>query len=123
MYTVLAIIMIVFAILQIILFFKVWGMTNNVKEITKKLECDLEPVDYIRKALLKGDKEKSEDLLTDALAQELIAFAAGYTDKYRSIEDIKEKYIKLFKHIGVYELPIANVNNVDDIKKIMPYFH
>ena len=93
MYTVLAIIMIVFAILQIILFFKVWGMTNNVKEITKKLECDLEPVDYIRKALLKGDKEKSEDLLTDALAQELIAFAAGYTDKYRSIEDIKPKSV------------------------------
>ena len=115
--------MIVFAVLQIILFFKVWGMTNNVKEITKKLECDLEPVDYIRKALLKGDKERAKELLTEALAQEIIAFAAGYRDKYSSIEEIKEKYAIFFKHIGIDELPIADVNNADDIKKIMPYFH
>lgn len=33
MFTFVGIIMIVFGILQIILFFKIWGMTNNVSEI------------------------------------------------------------------------------------------
>lgn len=40
--------MIAFGILQIILFFKIWGMTNNVKRIWKKidsrpLECAFTP--------------------------------------------------------------------------------
>ena len=33
METFMAIVFLVFGILQIILFFKVWGMTNNVKKI------------------------------------------------------------------------------------------
>lgn len=33
-----SIIIIVFAVLQIILFFKVWGMTNDVKDLKNKLE-------------------------------------------------------------------------------------
>ena len=32
------IVIIAFGILQIILFFKVWGMTNNVKRIWKKID-------------------------------------------------------------------------------------
>ena len=36
METILAIIFIVFGILQIILFFKIWGMTNDVREIKNK---------------------------------------------------------------------------------------
>lgn len=124
MYTVLSIILIVFAVLQIILFFKVWAMTNDVKEMAKKMECKFEPVDYIRKALIKGDKDKAVELLTDALAQELIVFAAGENrDKYSSVDEIKEKYINLFKCIGVDRLPIVNIENSDDIKKIMPYFN
>lgn len=123
MYMTLSIIMIVFAILQIILFFKIWGMTNNVKEIARKLECDFEPVDYVRKALLKGNKKKAADLLTDALAQDLVVFAVGYRDKYSSIKEIIEKYTGLFKHIGINELPIQKIENVGDIKNIMPYFN
>ena len=36
--TFISIIFIVFGILQIILFFKMWGMTNNVSRITRLLE-------------------------------------------------------------------------------------
>ena len=35
------VVMIVFGILQIILFFKIWGMTNNVSKIKGKLEENL----------------------------------------------------------------------------------
>ena len=37
METFMAIVFLVFGILQIILFFKIWGMTNNVKKIKNKL--------------------------------------------------------------------------------------
>lgn len=36
MYEFLSIVLIVFGVLQIILFFKMWGMTNNVKKIKEK---------------------------------------------------------------------------------------
>ena len=38
--TVIAIVFLVFGILQIILFFKVWGMTNRVKDILKVVSND-----------------------------------------------------------------------------------
>lgn len=38
MFTFVGIIIIVFGILQIILFFKVWGMTNNVNEMKNMME-------------------------------------------------------------------------------------
>lgn len=41
--TILSIILAVFGILQIILFFKLWGMTNNIKRLTDKFcnkNCD-----------------------------------------------------------------------------------
>lgn len=34
----LSIVLLIFSILQIILFFKIWGMTNNVKNITRRME-------------------------------------------------------------------------------------
>ena len=40
METFMALVFLVFGILQIILFFKVWGMTNNVKKIKDKLSED-----------------------------------------------------------------------------------
>lgn len=52
METFMAIVFLVFGILQIILFFKVWGMTNDVKKIKNKLYEDNFPVEYI---LVKTD--------------------------------------------------------------------
>lgn len=40
METLLAVIFIVFGILQIILFFKIWGMTDNVRAILKKINTN-----------------------------------------------------------------------------------
>lgn len=43
-----SIVIIVFGILQIILFFKIWGMTNDIKEIKNLIEFE------VRKDYLKG---------------------------------------------------------------------
>lgn len=54
MYEVVSIIIIVFGILQIILFFKVWGMTNDVKNVLNVLNSrDYREVKLPNKAKLK----------------------------------------------------------------------
>lgn len=55
MYEVVAIITIVFGILQIILFFKLWGMTNDVKNILNLLNSkDSREMNLPEKAMVKG---------------------------------------------------------------------
>ena len=48
-----SIIFIVFGILQIILFFKMWGMTNNVSRITRLLESKELPNNTLNNAEIK----------------------------------------------------------------------
>ena len=64
---VLALVLLIFGILQIILFFKVWGMTNNVKDILRTLNgsggiesLDLEDLtSYCEKQLSIAKKKKA----------------------------------------------------------------
>ena len=43
--TLISLILVVFAILQIILFFKIWGMTNDIREIRDKyLKSDIKQI-------------------------------------------------------------------------------
>lgn len=49
----LAIIFIVFGILQIVLFFKLWGMTNDIREIKEK---------YLSEGIARETKSKGETL-------------------------------------------------------------
>lgn len=63
-----SIVIIAFGILQIILFFKLWGMTNDVKKI-KQQRDDSEINNLINEAQihsLKGDKEKATQLYKSA---------------------------------------------------------
>ena len=58
--TFISIIFIVFGILQIILFFKMWGMTNNVSRITRLLESKELPNNTLNNA-----ENKTDDILSD----------------------------------------------------------
>ena len=57
------IILFVFGILQIILFFKIWGMTNNIKKIRKHIIGDFEEItDYnYRRLAYSGDTRELKD--------------------------------------------------------------
>lgn len=115
------IITIVVGVLQIVLFFKLWSMTNDVKKLKNKLHADfdIDRTDEIRIALLKGDKEKAIELLTDKLATELVErCSTDYIDP-EGITAIKEKYAKQFAKMGVDKLPIIDVNNRNDINGLM----
>ena len=114
-------IIVVVSVLQIVLFFKIWKMTNDVRKIKKKIDADLEidRTDKIRIALLKGDKQKAIELLTDKLATE---FVRKSNEEYMTPDEIsalKEKYAKEFLKLGVNELPIKDVKEQSDIYSLM----
>ena len=84
------IVMIVFGILQIILFFKIWGMTNNVKRIWKKIDNK----DFLSDACvsyIKGNLEETERLANEAFLQE-VALLSKSSESY---EDWIDNYIKI----------------------------
>nr|DAZ12325.1 MAG TPA: HemY protein N-terminus [Caudoviricetes sp.] len=114
-------IIVVVSVLQIVLFFKIWKMTNDVRKIKKKIDADLEidRTDKIRIALLKGDKQKAIELLTDKLATELVRKSNEEYMTPDEISALKEKYAKEFLKLGVNELPIKDVKEQSDIYSLM----
>lgn len=117
-------IIVVVSVLQIVLFFKIWKMTNDVRKIKKKIDADLEidRTDKIRIALLKGDKQKAIELLTDKLATELVRKSNEEYMTPDEISALKEKYAKEFLKLGVNELPIKDVKEQSDIYSLMRRF-
>ena len=75
-----SIVIIVFGILQIILFFKLWGMTNDVKKIRKSLpnvSSDLSPA---KMEFISGNTDKAKEML-----------------KKEFVLDVYESYMKIVK--------------------------
>ena len=112
------IIMFIGGILEIILFFKIWGMTNNIKKL--KMDHfsesvprnDYEKIAYLRRNLMLGK--------TDTVKQALILnflenIAQNYTNNNASIRPYVENLQKQFDKIGE-ELPvyISRINTFGD---------
>ena len=75
-----SIVIIVFGILQIILFFKLWGMTNDVQKIRKSLpnvSSDLSPA---KMEFIIGNTDKAKEML-----------------KKEFVLDVYESYMKIVK--------------------------
>lgn len=110
-----SIIVIVFAVLQIVLFFKVWGMTNDVKILKDEL-CT--PKTSVSKnwekefALLiaTNQKDKAKILLySEALNSPTFSnIVKAGNDSYRDtcIKELNEKYAIYLKEIGEERLSI-----------------
>lgn len=118
------IIIIIAGVLQIVLFFKVWVMTNDVRKIREKMDADLEidRIDKMQIALLRGDKQKAIELLTDKLATELVKKSSEDNISPEGIKIIKEKYAEEFAKLGVDELPIKDVYTQKEINGLMRRF-
>lgn len=113
--TLTGIVMIAFGILQIILFFKVWGMTNNVKRIWDKIDNE----DFLSEACytyLKGDIESTEQLLNDAFIKEISLLSKSsetYGEWDEGYAKLVSKYTRAFNKIGK---PIPNFEKYNDSK-------
>lgn len=92
----LSIVLLVFGVLQIILFFKLWGMTNDVRKIHKKMNAD----SYIS-CMMKGDKEGAYRIAVDRLFQELEACVYDNPNFFaEKAAPVIEKYRKMIEETG-----------------------
>ena len=117
--TLLIIIGIVFGILQIILFFKIWGMTDDVKSIKKKLrseeinEVDLARVVLKRHMMAKDDE--AESIITDNLLTTIFEVCdepeTSLQFKDNKVKEVQQRAEKLYALIDrPVPSSIADVN-------------
>lgn len=100
----LSIIGFVFGILQIVLFFKLWGMTNDIRIMKQNMRGVEYDFNYY---MLLDEKEKAFNLVKSRLLNVLMIKKEGNNDKASFIENSKwhiNKYKKMADATG-YELP------------------
>lgn len=116
METLLIIILIVFGVLQVILFIKIWDITNSVKRIKDNL-CP-HPFDKVRKHVIKGENDKIEESLIDALIFDIESLRSS--SDYSSIQHVKDVYKPLFDKIG-FTFPdiIERINTISDYNNVL----
>lgn len=111
MLTFTGIVIIVFGILQIILFFKIWGMTNNVDRIWKKINTP-EARCRAKLSYLQGNIEETEKLLHEAFLKEVVELSQA-TEHWGEWEAgynyLEEKYEKAFKKSTNQFLTFKNI--------------
>ena len=75
------IVIIVFGILQIILFFKLWGMTNNVKKIRESFLTGADGLSPAKIEFAIGNIEKAKELIsTNTMKLSDVASMVGFSD-------------------------------------------
>lgn len=95
------IILLVFGLLQIMLFFKLWGMANNVSDIkTKVLKSEL--INDAKTAYLNGHPDIAKKLLDDGLMYALSECKENHYSQEAKIN--KERIISTYKYLGI-EMP------------------
>lgn len=114
-----SIIIIAFGVLQIILFFKVWGMTNDVGKLRKNIIGN--SLDEAHKQIIIGNKDKAFDIYKRLYAEELIRISiesSDYFEEYHSRLVEKYKY-ELSKLGDEYSIDFAKYDKIHKVKKII----
>lgn len=102
-----SIILIVFAVLQIILFFKIWGMTNDVSQIKEKLTVKVvENKDWKKEFTFNlsiDQKGKAKEILYAVIYdsdefRKLISGNQEYHDRF--IKELNDKFMPFMNAIG-----------------------
>ena len=116
------IIMFIGGILEIILFFKIWGMTNNIKKLKEDYfsesisKINQEQFYYLRKNLLLGKTEKVKQALILNFMENV---AQNYTNNNASIRPYVDNLKKQFEKIGeVLPVYIDKMNTFGDYYKL-----
>ena len=114
--TFLVIVSLIATVLNIILFFKVWGMTDDVGKINKKLSNNgkltyQQLKSELGKYIIKKDKDGARVFLTECLLAQLTSIPLN-TDRIYAYNNIVKRYTNLFALIGEKELPYG----ISDLK-------
>lgn len=98
----LSFVLVVFGILQIILFFKLWGMTNDVVEIKKYLLSkgeDSSSLNRVKDLVKNGQKAEAEEALENVAGK----LVSDIMNQKLSVEVAKERFAALeaqYKALG-----------------------
>lgn len=118
-FVILGILFFIFGLLQIILFFKLWAMTNNVKKIA---QGDNSPhVDWqLRACVLTGDMDRAEKLIIEDFVEKVRLHVVQHGPS-ESIGPIKNACRARFKAIGK-QMPeaIEKLQNGANIIQLIP---
>lgn len=126
MFTFVGIIIIVFGVLQIILFFKMWGMTNDTKKIKDLVQANGYPDDVypakIEFAL--GNTEKAKEMVNRdfvcevyKLYSEVSASSMSEESEYsKGFNQIESKYREIFDSASSF-IEFSKFSTFDNAKK------
>jgi hypothetical protein len=98
-----AIVSLIAGILQIILFFKVWGMTNDIRELKKDHFCETDIETYYQKAtfarknLVLGRKEQVKSMLLKNFIHNI---EQNYINNEQSLRPYVDNLKAQFEKIG-----------------------
>lgn len=121
MMTFVSLVVIVFGILQIILFFKLWGMTSDVR----KLKVELLRKNSSSEAailFLKGDKVAAYNQLLEAFLRDVVnaansTWTSNPNNDYKvDFKNIKQDYYSAFGKIGLGHPDYSLYDELDKVK-------
>lgn len=124
------IVVFVFSILQIILFFKLWRMTNNVRAIAKKYtatkpEVNTEERNYmwgIIAATLESDPNRAAEILTGTYVDRLKYIHDVYDFRVfpKHVEKLRVDFKKYYGIIGQpFPEQFDRITTKEDIKQLL----
>ena len=117
METITGIILLVVGVLQIMLFFKVWGMCNNTKRLYNSVKRGSNNL-LVQANIhyLEGDMEKTKECLIDSFRHELAVARANYIgyEKWRDeVVNTIGRYRPMFEKL---DIPIPDLDKYKNWK-------
>lgn len=107
MYDILLVIFFIVAILEIILFFKIWSMTNNVKEMKRLYLFGNTDKRQIMKAVVMNDKDAILNLVCESYVNEVLTLnylAMSDSKLEKAVMDIATKHARFLQKYDI-EVP------------------
>lgn len=111
MYDLFIIFSLIAIVFEVVLFFKIWGMTNDVDKMKKRFINKYEDLSFtevnseLGKYIIKGDKDGAKSFLTECLLSQLTSIPVDSSEYNYIYNHLVNEYSKLYLRIGEKQLP------------------
>lgn len=111
MYDLFIIFSLIAIVFEVVLFFKIWGMTNDVDKMKKRFINKYEDLSFtevnseLGKYIIKGDKDGAKSFLTECLLSQLTSIPVDSSEYNYIYNHLVHEYSKLYLRIGEKQLP------------------
>ena len=111
MYDLFIIFSLIAIVFEVVLFFKIWGMTNDVDKMKKRFINKYEDLSFtevnseLGKYIIKKDKEGARAFLTECLLAQLTSIPVDSSEYNYIYNHLVNEYSKLYLRIGEKQLP------------------